>query len=308
MKLLVTGAGGMIGRNLLADPRAGEYEILAPGRSELDLRDRAATQSWFRANKPDAVIHLAAVVGGIQANINEPVRFLTENLAIGTHVLTAARDAGVTKFLNVGSSCMYPRDHDGTLTPSMLLSAPLEPTNEGYALAKIAAWKLAEYISRENPSLAYRTIIPCNLYGRFDHFDAVRSHLLPAAIMKVANAIAHRQETIEIWGDGTARREFLFADDLADFIWTFLPKLAELPDPLNVGVGEDHSVTDYYETIARVAGWQGRFTYDASKPAGMKRKLLDVSAQKALGWSPLTSLEIGIRETMGYYAGVRKNI
>jgi nucleoside-diphosphate-sugar epimerase len=134
----------------------------------------------------------------------------------------------------------------------------------------------------------------------------VRSHLVPAAIMKMANAIEQKHETIEIWGDGTARREFLFADDLADFIWTFLPKLAELPDPMNVGVGEDHSVTDYYETTARLAGWRGRFTYDASKPAGMKRKLLDVSAQRALGWSPATSLNVGIRETIGYYASVRE--
>jgi len=305
MRILITGASGMIGRNLLADARSGQHEILAPDRRALDLRDAAATAAYLRTHKPDAVVHLAAVVGGIQANIDEPVRFLGENLAMGLNVLNAARGAGVTRLLNVASSCMYPRDFDGTLSPDLLLSARLEPTNEGYALAKIVTWKLAEYMAREDEGLVYKTVVPCNLYGRYDHFDAVRSHLVPAAVMKVLGAIARGAPTIEIWGDGTARREFMFGADLADFIWEWLPRLGDLPDLTNVGVGADHTVTEYYETVARVAGYRGGFVYDPSRPAGMKRKLLDVSQQRRLGWQPGTPLETGIRETIAYYRSLQ---
>jgi len=301
MNILVTGATGMVGRNLLADPRAAGYGILAPGRSELNLTDRASCDAWFARHQPDAVIHLAAVVGGIQANINEPVRFLVDNTQIALNLFGAARANGVQTLLNVGSSCMYPRDIDGVLSLSMLLSAKLEPTNEGYALAKILSWKIGEYIRREDPSLQYKTIVPCNLYGLYDHFDAVRSHMIPAAIMKVVAALDEGRDKVDIWGDGTARREFMFARDLADFIWTWLPRIEELPDIMNVGVGEDHSITDYYRAIADAAGYTGGFSYDPSKPAGMRKKLLDVSQQQALGWSPPTSLDQGIRETLDYY-------
>lgn len=305
MKVLVTGATGMVGRNLLSDPRAADYEVLAPGRSVIDLTDAASCDAWFKQNRPDAVVHLAAVVGGIQANINEPVRFLVENIQIALNLFAAARANGVGVFLNVGSSCMYPRNIEGVLSLPLLLSAPLEPTNEGYALAKIVSWKLAEYLRREDPALQYKTIVPCNLYGLYDHFDAVRSHMVPAAIMKVVAAAEEGRDEVEIWGDGTARREFMFARDLADFIWTWLPRVEDLPDVMNVGVGQDHSVTEYYEAIAAAVGYTGGFKYDPSKPAGMKRKLLDVSQQDDLGWRPKTSLADGIRETLQYYRTVR---
>lgn len=305
MKVLVTGASGMVGRNLLSDPRTADYEILAPRRSELSLTDAASCDAWFAQHRPDAVIHLAAVVGGIQANINEPVRFLVENTQIALNLFGAARANGIQTFLNVGSSCMYPRNIDDVLSLPMLLSAPLEPTNEGYALAKIVSWKLAEYMRRENPSLQYKTIVPCNLYGLYDHFDAVRSHMVPAAIMKVVAAAEEGRDTVEIWGDGTARREFMFARDLADFIWTWLPRIEDLPDLMNVGVGRDHSVTEYYEAITAAVGYSGGFAYDPSKPAGMKRKLLDVTQQTELGWQPKTRLADGIRDTLKYYQAVR---
>lgn len=305
MKVLVTGSTGMVGRNLLSDPRTADYEILAPGRAEISLTDAASCNAWFAEHRPDAVIHLAAVVGGIQANINEPVRFLADNTQIALNLFSAARNSGVGTVLNLGSSCMYPRNVEGVLSLPLLLSAPLEPTNEGYALAKIVSWKLGEYLRRENPSLQYKTLVPCNLYGLYDHFDAVRSHLVPAAIMKVVAAKEEGRDAVEIWGDGTARREFMFAHDLADFIWTWLPRVQELPDVMNVGVGHDHSVTEYYEAIADAVGYSGGVVYDPSKPAGMKRKLLDVSQQTELGWQPKTSLADGIRETLAYYLSIR---
>jgi len=301
MKILVTGAAGMVGRHFLAHPRAAGHEFLTPPRAQLDLTDAAATGAYIGREGPDLIVHLAAIVGGIQANIDEPVRFLADNLSIGLNVLTAARAAGVPRLMNMGSSCMYPRDIDGLLTPDLLLSAPLEPTNEGYALAKIAVARLAQAMRAENPALAWVTLIPPNLYGPFDHFDPVRSHLPAAAIMKIEAAVRSGAASVEIWGDGAARREFMFAPDLSDFLWFAVGRLADLPPLMNVGVGEDRTVTQYYEVVARAAGWRGAFTYDAARPTGVRRKLLDVSAQRALGWSPPTSLEAGIAATLDWY-------
>lgn len=306
MKILITGARGMVGRNLLSDRRASGYQIFAPSRAELDLTDPASCEAWFSTHRPEIVVHLAAVVGGIQANINEPVRFLVDNLHITLNLFSAAKGNGVASILNVGSSCMYPRNIDGVLTEPLLLSAPLEPTNEGYALAKIVSWKLADYMHRENSNLQYKTIIPCNLYGLYDHFDLVRSHMIPAAIMKIVSATKEKRDVVTIWGDGTARREFMFAQDLADFIWTWLPRLEELPHVMNVGVGRDYSITAYYEAIAKTVGYEGLFNYDTSKPAGMKQKLLDVSLQKRLGWYPKTGLAEGLQTTVLHYHSIRQ--
>lgn len=303
LRVLITGGGGMVGRNLREHALAACYELLTPTSRELDLRDRQATATWMRRERPDAIIHVAGVVGGIQANINEPVRFLVDNLDIALSVLTGAREAGVQTVLNLTSSCMYPKDHAETLAIDDLLAGPLEPTNEGYALAKIASWKLASYMTRETPHLIYRTLVPCNLYGRYDSFDAIRSHLVPAAIRKVSEAVQAGRDEVPIWGDGTARREFMYAADLAEFIWTFLPRASELPDVMNVGVGRDHSVTEYYEAVAAQLGYRGRFVYDPSKPTGMQRKLLEVSQQTELGWSPSTSLEKGLAETIEFFTG-----
>jgi GDP-L-fucose synthase len=244
---------------------------------------------------------MAAVVGGIQANIDEPVRFLVANTEMALSLFQMARELGINRILNLTSSCMYPRNVSGMLTTDLLLTAPLEPTNEGYAIGKILSWKLLDYMARETPSLVYKTILPCNLYGIYDHFDPVKSHLVPAAVMKVVNA--HRAGTPEvlIWGDGTARREFMFASDLADFIWWALPQLDRLPTPLNVGLGRDWTVREYYEKIAELIGYRGHFVYDTTKPAGMTRKLLDVSKVNALGWQAPTSLESGLAQTIAQY-------
>ena len=300
MKILVTGASGMVGRNLLADRRASDHHILTPSRAELDLIDPRACGAWLNRERPDLVIHLAGRVGGIQANIDAPAAFLADNLAMGLNVLTAARRAGVVRLINLGSSCMYPRDRDGALSESDLLTGPLEPTNEGYALAKIAAWKLTLAMTAEDPGLVWRTLIPPNLYGPHDHFEPVRSHLVAAAVVKIETASRERRMKVEIWGDGHARREFMFAGDLTDFIWRFHDRLEDLPKTLNVGVGDDATVSDYYAAAARALGWTGEFHHDVTRPVGTTRKLLDVSGQALLNWRPATSLDEGLAATVAW--------
>ena len=301
VKILVTGAAGMVGRNLLADPRAGRHLILAPSRNELDLTDSVACDAFLVRERPDLVIHFAAMVGGIQAHIDAPATYLADNLAIGLNLLSAARRAATPRLINLGSSCMYPRDREGALREDQLLSGPLEPTNEGYALAKIAAWKLTQAFGGEAPGRLWRTIIPPNLYGRHDRYGSVRSHLLAAAIAKIDHAVSVGAPEVEIWGDGTARREFMFAGDLADFIWTFHDRLDDLPETLNVGVGEDATVDDYYRTVASVLGYGGAFRHDLTRPVGMRRKRLDVTGQARLGWRPTTPLAAGVAAAVASY-------
>jgi GDP-L-fucose synthase len=305
VKILVTGAAGMVGRHLLADPRAGRHHIVAPDRSALDLTDRVACDAFLAGEQPELVIHLAAVVGGIQANMAAPAAFLADNLAINLNLLGAANHAGTPRLINLGSSCMYPRDQPGALREEQLLTGPLEPTNEGYALAKLAAWKLALAFGRQAPGRVWRTLIPPNLYGPHDRYDPARSHLVAAAIVKLDEAVRSGAKEVEIWGDGKARREFMFAGDLADFIWSFHTRLEELPETLNVGVGEDAAIDDYYAVVAETVGYRGAFRHDDSRPVGMRRKLLDVTLQRRLGWRPATPLARGVAAAVDGYRSAR---
>lgn len=300
-KLLVTGGGGMVGRNILEHSLTREWEVRAPDRRELDLADFAAVQAWMQREKPDAVIHSAGRVGGIQANVASPVDFLVQNVDVGRNVILAARDAGVSRLLNLASSCMYPRVAQSPLTEDLVLSGGLEPTNEGYALAKIFSTRLCEYIRRESPSLQYKTLIPCNLYGRHDKFSPEHSHLVPAIIHKVHVAKTMSADQVEIWGDGNARREFMYAGDFADAALRALTDIECLPETMNIGMGHDRSINEYYETAARVIGWQGKFVHDLTKPIGMRQKLVSTARQSAWGWSPRTSLEEGIRLAYRHY-------
>ena len=286
----------MVGRSVqrLNQSLNAGWTILAPTSAELDLCSRNAVQDFFKAhNDIDLVIHCAAKVGGIKANIADPTGFLSDNLLMNTHIIEEARLAGVQKLIYLGSSCMYPKDHKNPLIEDYILEAPLEPTNEGYALAKISGAKHCEYVARQY-GLAYRTLIPCNLYGQDDHFDPEKGHLIAAVILKVHEAIQNGEKEIEIWGDGTARREFMYVDDLASFIITCADNLQGLPQYLNTGLDHDYSVNEYYEAVSKILGFTGTFKHNLDMPVGMMRKLMGSAIAKEYGWAPQTSLEDGI--------------
>lgn len=304
MRVLVTGGGGLVGRNV-SEVLSNAHSVLAPSRQELDLFDSTAVESFFRDAAPDIVIHCAGVVGGIQANIREPVRFLVDNIELGKNVVLAARTVGVRRLLNLGSSCMYPRGAPNPLREEYILNGKLEPTNEGYAIAKIAIQRLCAYISREEPGLQYKTIVPCNLYGKWDKFDPEYSHLIPALIRKMHDAKTREASSVSIWGSGKARREFLYAGDLADLISNALTRFSDLPEIMNVGLGYDYSIDEYYESVAAVVGYKGTFYHDESKPEGMPQKLVDISALRTFGWKANTTLAEGLSMTYDFYKGER---
>ena len=291
----------MVGRNLLEHPAILNYEILAPRRKELDLSDFLAVQQYLSKSRPDIVIHAAGKVGGIQANLRDPVGFLLENLDMGRNIVLASFQAGIKQLINLGSSCMYPRNHQESLREEMVLQGGLEPSNEGYALAKIVTARHCEYIMRKDKSVHYKTLIPCNIYGRHDKFDPLQSHLLPAIIHKIHQAMQSGLLTVEIWGDGAARREFMYAGDLADAIVRAMDDVGALPNYMNVGLGQDITITEYYQTVGEVMGYTGRFTHDLTKPVGMARKLVNVERQKTWGWSAQHDLRDGIAKTSDYY-------
>ncbi|MEG3222123.1 GDP-L-fucose synthase [Vibrio gigantis] len=300
MKLFVTGGRGMVGKNIIALAEKKGIEVIAPSRQELNLTSQTAINEYLSVHKPDVVVHCAGLVGGIQANIAAPYDFCFQNLQIGLNVIQASYDAGITQLINLGSSCMYPRLAQNPLKEEQILTGELEPTNEGYAIAKVAVAKLAEYLSAQY-DVDYKTFIPCNLYGYWDKFDVNKSHMIPAVIRKIDEAVKSNQSIVDIWGDGLARREFMFAEDLADFILFSLERFDKLPNTMNVGLGYDYSINDYYEAVAEVVGYTGTFEHDLTKPAGMKQKLVDVTQQTNLGWTPKTDLTQGIRRTYQFY-------
>lgn len=296
----------MVGRNILEHPMADRYEILAPSSKELDLTNAADTQLYINEAKPDVIIHAAGRVGGIQANIAHPVDFLVINTDIGRNVILGAYKAGVPQLINLASSCMYPRNAPNPLSEDLVLQGELEPTNEGYALAKIFSTRLCEYINKESQkksasSVRYKTLIPCNLFGRHDKFEPEHSHLIPAIIHKVHQAKVTGTTEVDIWGDGTARREFMYAGDLAGAVLQAVQDFEKTPDVMNIGLGHDHSINAYYAAAAEVIGWQGKFVHDTTKPVGMKQKLVDISRQRSWGWMPSTSLQSGIEKTYQFY-------
>lgn len=297
----LTGGRGMVGRNILEHPMAERFTFIAPTSAELDLRNFDRVQNYLTLHAPEFVIHTAGLVGGIQANMARPVDFLVDNVDLGRNVILASRNAGVKKLLNLSSSCMYPRNASNPLTEDLILRGELEPTNEGYALAKIVAMRLCEYIHKEDVAFQYKTFIPCNLYGRFDKFDPKHSHLIPAIIHKVHQAKALDEKSVEIWGDGMARREFMFAGDLSDAVLRALIDFDEVPFLMNVGLGVDHSINDYYQAVAKIVGWSGQFTHDLTRPVGMKQKLVSIERQSAWGWHATTSLEDGIAKAYEFY-------
>ena len=301
MKVLITGASGMVGRNTMAHEKAKKFEVLAPSRQELDLTNYSALVDFLCKKKPDIIIHAAGKVGGIKANIADPYGFLMDNLTLGVNIIKAAKECGVARLLNLGSSCIYPRDGLNPLRETAILTGPLEPTNEAYALSKILAIRMCTYINDQYRNLSYKSIIPCNLYGPFDTFDGNNAHLIPAIISKVHEAVESDTDTVTIWGDGTVRREFMFSGDLADLIWDACDKFDSLPQNMNAGLGYDLSVREYYEEIASVIGFSGEFRFDLDQPVGMTQKLTCTDKAKEWGWHPTTDLGEGIKITYQFF-------
>ena len=303
----------MVGKNILEHPGTESFTLLSPSSKEFNLLDYSSVQLYLQKHTPDLVIHAAGKVGGIQANIKEPVRFLLDNLDMGRNIVWAARRCGIKKLINLGSSCMYPRNGSNPLREEMVLQGELEPTNEGYALAKITTAKLCEYISREEPAYQYKTLIPCNIYGRWDKFDPAHSHMIPAVIKKLHDAKLQMEQVkantssqpkpqpVAIWGDGTARREFMYAGDLADCLVYAIRHFDSMPSLMNVGLGSDFTINEYYRAVADVVGYSGGFTHDMSQPVGMKQKLVSIERQTAWGWHAKTNLQDGIKATYQFY-------
>ena len=299
--ILLTGCSGMVGRNIINHNFSQNYTILSPTSSDLNLLNYKDIEDYIAFNKPELVIHAAGIVGGIKANINYPVKFLVNNMQMGLNILMASKTQKVKKFINLSSSCMYPRNARNPLLEDSILKGELEPTNEGYALSKITSTRLCEYISREDSSFLYKTVIPCNLYGKYDDFSYESSHMIPGVIRKIYEAKSKNLEFVNIWGDGLARREFMYAADIADFIFYAVENFNKMPQNINVGLGLDYSIIEYYKMIANVIGYKGKFNHDMSKPTGMKRKLIDNKRLNEFGWSHQTSLELGIKKTYDYF-------
>ena len=305
MKIFLTGGNGMVGKNILNYSESKNFTFFHPSSKELDLQNYDAVNNYIIQNKPDFVIHAAGLVGGIQANIANPVNFLTVNMDIGRNVILAAKNNNVKYFMNLSSSCMYPRNAKNPLSEELILQGELEPTNEGYAIAKIVATRLCEYITKGSPEFLYKTIIPCNLYGKYDKFSPEHSHMVPAVIKKIYEATINNKSEIDIWGDGLSRREFMYAEDLANFIFYAISNFEKMPQNINVGLGFDYTINHYYQTIAKVIGYKGTFVHNLTKPVGMKQKLIDDTKLKAFGWKHSVTLEEGISKTVDYF---KKNI
>jgi GDP-L-fucose synthase len=298
-RVYVAGHRGMVGSALVRRLAREDCQILTASRGEVDLRNQQAVDRWFDEHRPDVVFLAAARVGGIYANNAQPGDFLYDNLALQTNLIEAARRVQVAKLLFFGSSCIYPRLAPQPMPESCLLTGSLEPTNQWYAIAKIAGLKLCEAYRRQY-GCDFISVMPTNLYGPGDNFDPLTSHVLAALIVKIDDAVRCGHDRVVIWGTGTPRREFLHVDDLADAA-VFLIKNWSSDEHINIGAGQDLSVAELARTIARIIGFEGNFVFDPSKPDGTPRKLLDVAKLNALGWRYRTDLESGIRQTYDWY-------
>ncbi len=313
MRVYLAGHRGMVGgailRRLTARQEAGEdLDIVTRTHAQLDLTDQAAVRAFMADTRPDVVILAAAKVGGIYANDSFPAEFIRDNLMIGLNVIHEAHAAGVTRLLQLGSSCIYPREAPQPMAEGALLTGPLEPTNEPYAIAKIAGIKLCESYNRQYGT-DYRSVMPTNLYGPGDNFHPENSHVLPALIRRFHEAAQEGRDEVTIWGTGTPRREFLHVDDMAEASLFVLDLPRGVYDAntqpmlshINVGSGSDISILELARMVARITGYSGRIATDSTKPDGTMRKLMDVSRLSAMGWTARIPLEQGIAETYRWF-------
>ena len=299
-RIYVAGHRGLVGSAIVrALQRSGYANLVLRTHSELDLTSQADVHRFFQSERPDAVILAAARVGGIHANNSRPALFIRDNLLIQDNVIDAAHRSGVSKFVFLGSSCIYPKLSPQPIKEEYLLTGPLEPTNEWYAIAKIAGVKMCQAYRREFGFNAI-SLMPTNLYGPGDNFDLQNSHVLPALIRRFHEAKVRGDENVTVWGTGTPRREFLHVDDLADAV-LYLLQTYEGEPIINIGWGQDVTIRELVDIVMSVIGYSGRLIFDSSKPDGTPRKLLDVSRLTGLGWQPRISLEKGIAQTYAWF-------
>jgi GDP-L-fucose synthase len=299
-KIYVAGHRGLVGSALLRALQSRGYErILLRSRAELDLTRQEAVQAFFERERPDAVILAAARVGGIHANNSRPAEFIRDNLLIQDHVIDAAQRSGVDKFVFLGSSCIYPKLAEQPIREDSLLSGPLEPTNEWYAIAKIAGVKLCQALRREYGFNAI-CLMPTNLYGPGDNFDLQQAHVLPALLRRIHEAKRDGSASVTVWGSGAPRREFLHVDDLADAVVYLLHEYDGEPI-VNIGWGKDISILELAELLVSAIDYTGQLVFDTTKPDGTPRKLLDVGRLTALGWAPTIALREGIQSTYAWF-------
>jgi len=298
-RVWVAGHRGMVGAAIVRRLAAESCEIVTVTRDAVDLTRQAAVEAWMAEARPDVVFLAAATVGGILANDTRPAAFIYDNLAIETAVIHAAWKTGVDKLCFLGSSCIYPRLAPQPMAEEALLGGPLEPTNQWYAVAKIAGIKMCQAY-RLQYGCDFISAMPTNLYGPGDNFDLLASHVVPALIAKMHRARRKGRDSVEIWGSGQPRREFLHVDDLADALVHLMTHYSDLPQ-INVGTGTDITIRALAETIAEVVGFTGRLTFDPTKPDGTPRKLLDVRRLTALGWSAKTPLRAGLEDAYAWY-------
>jgi len=304
-KVFISGATGMVGGQLARTLRnLGFSALLTPSRSELDLQDRAAVISYFEKHRPDYVFLIAARVGGIQANIDNPLCFLTENLRIQDACFAAVEQTRPEKTVFLGSSCIYPRECSQPMQERALLTGPLEPTNEGYALAKIVGLKTAQYLAKTH-NVKIACPMPCNLYGTGDHFEYERAHVLSSLVRRFVDARDSDTPTVTLWGDGSARREFLHVADMVRAL-LFFAEHVDTSEIINVGPGNDVSIAELAQLISAAVEYRGEIKWDTTKPNGMPRKCLDVSALNALGFEASIPLMEGIQQTVREYEQLKK--
>ena len=315
-KIYVAGHRGLVGSALVRRlEKEGYSNLILRTSKELNLRDESAVKSFFDEEKPEYVFLAAAKVGGIHANNTYPADFIIQNIQIQTNVITHALRTGVKRLLFLGSSCIYPRECPQPMKEEYLLTGPLEPTNEPYAIAKIAGIKMCESVNRQHGT-DFRSVMPTNLYGPGDNFHPENSHVLPGLLRKFHEAKTNQSEYVEVWGTGKPRREFLHVDDMASaclYIMnlnekTYKANTKPMLSHVNIGTGKDCTIRELAETIAKVTGFKGEIRFDPSKPDGTPRKLLDISRLNALGWEATISLEDGIRQTYQWFLEHRDEI
>jgi GDP-L-fucose synthase len=305
--VLVTGANGMVGKAVIESFRRNGAAVVGITRENVDLRNSSDTLSVLASHQVDLLIHCAALVGGIQANIDGGSRFFLENWSIDNSILTAARNLQIKNLIYLGSSCMFPASYSKAVKESDLLAGPLEPTNYHFALAKILGSQLTQSIAQED-CLNWKVLVPSNLYGPGDHFNNEKSHLLSAVISKVIDARENGKINVEMWGDGSPKREFTFVEDFADWVFEISNQIERLPSFLNVGSGEEYSVLDYYNLVAAEMKYKVKIIPNPNLPGGSVRKLMDSSIARSFGWQPKVGIEEGLQRTINWYLSSRNEI